>query len=186
MDFPVPEQAIAWARRLLPATPPIAIHPGAGAAIKLWQVERWATVADALAEEMGAEVLLTGAQTERPLCLEIAAQMKHAAQVIAGETTLDQLAAALGHCRLVLGPDSGPLHLAVAMGTPTVHLYGPVDPTTFGPWGLPERHMVLTSAWSCIPCNRLDYGVSELAHHPCVREIRVEAVLAAARQAVLA
>ncbi len=186
LEFNVPEQASAWARRVLPTASAIAIHPGAGAAIKLWQVERWAAVGDALAEEMGAKVLLTGAQAERALCLEIAAQMKHSAQVLAGETTLDQLAALLSRCRLVLGPDSGPLHLAVAMGTPTVHLYGPVDPTSFGPWGLPDRHAVLTSAWPCIPCNRLDYSDSELAHHPCVREIPVEAVLAAARRAVLA
>lgn len=186
LEFHIPEQANAWVGRALPAAPLIAIHPGAGAAIKLWQVERWAAVGDALAEEMSAKVLLTGAQDERALCLEIAARMKHTVQVMAGETTLDQLAALLSRCRLVLGPDSGPLHLAVALGTPTVHLYGPVDPTTFGPWGLPERHAVITSAWPCIPCNRLDYGVSELAHHPCVREIPVDAVLAAARHAVLA
>jgi heptosyltransferase-2/heptosyltransferase-3 len=127
-------------------------------------------------------VLLTGSQAEERLCAGIAERMESEALVLAGQTTLDQLAALFARCRLVLGPDSGPLHLAVAVGAPTVHLYGPVDTATFGPWGAPGRQRALTSAWPCIPCNRLDYGPDELAHHPCVREIRVEQVLQAARR----
>ena len=99
---------------------------------------------------------------------------------------MDQLAAILTQSRLVLGLDSGPLHLAVAAGTPTVHLYGPVNPQTFGPWGPPDHHRVIISAWPCIPCDRLDYDPSELAHHPCVREIDVNSVLEAARQVLAA
>ena len=86
----------------------------------------------------------------------------------------------------MIGLDSGPLHLAVALHTPTVHLYGPVDQTVFGPWGTPERHRVLISDWPCIPCNRLDYGPEELAHHPCVKEIDVDQVMAAAQDALVA
>jgi len=186
LEFHVPAQAVAWARAILHDGRPIAIHPGAGAAIKLWRAEHWAGVADALANETGAGVLLTGSEAERPLCQKIAAQMKTEAQVTAGETTLDQLAALLSQCRLVLGLDSGPMHLAVAVGTPSVQLYGPVDPTTFGPWGPPERHRVLASAWPCIPCNRLDYGPGELFNHPCVREIDIPGVLRAARVALSA
>jgi heptosyltransferase-2/heptosyltransferase-3 len=186
LEFHVPAQAIAWAKALLRDSRPIAVHPGAGAAIKLWRAERWAAVADVLAKETGVDVLLTGSEAERPLCQRIAAQMKTEARVTAGETTLDQLAALLSQCRLVLGLDSGPMHLAVAVGTPTVQLYGPVDPTIFGPWGSPERHRVLASAWPCIPCNRLDYGSDELADHPCVREIEIPAVLAAAREVLSA
>lgn len=186
LEFRIPEQAVTWARDLSGCGHPIAIHPGAGAAVKLWQVERWAAVADALAAETGAPILLTGSPAERPLGLKIAAHMKRAAAVLAGETTLDQLAALFAQCRLVLGLDSGPLHLAVAVGTATVQLYGPVDRTTFGPWGPPERHRVLVSAWPCIPCNRLDYSPDELAYHPCVREIGVAEVLEATRQALSA
>jgi heptosyltransferase-2/heptosyltransferase-3 len=186
LEFQVPAQAIAWAKALLCDGHPIAVHPGAGAAIKLWRAERWAAVADGLAKETGADVLLTGSEAERPLCQKIAAQMNTESRVTAGETTLDQLAALLSQCRLVLGLDSGPMHLAVAVGTPTVQLYGPVDPTIFGPWGSPERHRVLASAWPCIPCNRLDYSSDELADHPCVREIEIPAVLAAAREVLSA
>jgi ADP-heptose:LPS heptosyltransferase len=192
LEFHIPEQAAAWAGDLLQGSRPIAIHPGAGAAVKSWRVERWAAVADVLADEVGAEphqdarqIVLTGSQRERSLCLEIAGQMRTRARVMAGETTLDQLAALFGRCRLVLGLDSGPLHLAVAAGAPTVHLYGPVDRATFGPWGPPERQRALVSAWPCIPCNRLDYAPDELADHPCVREIGVNEVLSAARQVLL-
>jgi ADP-heptose:LPS heptosyltransferase len=184
LNFNIPERALAWARRALPTAYAIAIHPGAGAVIKLWEVGRWAAVADALAQQKDAQIVLTGSKAERPLCLEIAAQMVTPAQVMAGDTELDQLAALFSRSRLVLGVDSGPLHLAVAVGTPTVHLFGPVDAVAFGPWGPQERHHAIVSAWPCIPCNRLDYGVDELAHHPCVREISVNAVLDAAQRAL--
>jgi lipopolysaccharide heptosyltransferase II len=186
LEFHVSEPAAVWARDLLGDACPIVIHPGAGAPVKLWRSERWAAVAEALTRETGAQILLTGSPAERSLCLEIATHMESEARVMAGETTLDQLAAILNQSRLVLGLDSGPLHLAVAVGAPTVHLYGPVNPEIFGPWGSPERHRVIVSAWPCVPCNRLDYGPDELAHHPCVREIDVNPVLKAAREVLAA
>jgi len=184
LEFHIPQSANDWAESLLGKERPVVIHPGSGAAIKLWQVKSWAVVADALFSETGATILLTGSKAERPLCLQIAEQMTTHARVIAGETTLDQLAAILARCRLALGPDNGPLHLAVALGTPTVHLFGPADPQTFGPWGDRARHRVVVSEWPCIPCNRLDYSPAELVDHPCVREISVDAVMSAARQAL--
>ena len=186
LEFHIPEQAVAWVKKLLSHSRPIAIHPGAGAAIKLWRVDGWVAVADALSRETDSQIILTGTQAEHPLCVEIAAKMESEPLVLAGETTLDQLAAVLSKCRLVLGLDSGPLHLAVATGTTTVHLYGPVDAEIFGPWGSKERHRVLVSGWPCIPCNRLDYGPNELANHPCVREISTDAVLTAAHQTLAA
>jgi heptosyltransferase-2/heptosyltransferase-3 len=186
LEFPIAESAHAWARTLLRVRSAIAIHPGAGAPVKLWQASRWAAVADALSQETGAQILLTGSRSERALSLDIAAKMHAQAWVVAGETTLGQLAAIFTRCRLVLGVDSGPLHLAVAVGTPTVHLYGPVDRAAFGPWGDTARHRALVSAWPCIPCNRLDYAPQVLAHHLCVREISVQQVLTGARKVLAA
>jgi lipopolysaccharide heptosyltransferase II len=160
----------------------VCIHPGAGAPVKLWRNEGWAQVADALVEGYGAKVVLTGSASEAPLVQAIAERMASQPLVAAGQTTLGQLAALLARCHLVLGVDSGPLHLAVAVGTPTVHLYGPVDSRTFGPWGDPARHIVLTSGMDCIPCNRLDYRVDELEDHRCVWDISEAQVLGAARQ----
>jgi len=99
----------------------------------------------------------------------------------AGVTTLSQLAALQARCALVLGSDSGPLHLAVAIEAPTVHLYGPVSVSKFGPWGDPARHVVLATGWDCAPCNRLDWPATVLAQHQCMAAISPEQVLAAAK-----
>ena len=158
----------------------IGIHPGAGAPVKLWRNEAWDQAADALAQRYGDRVILTGSAAESPLCRAIAEQMITKPIVAAGETSLGGLAAIMARCRLVLGVDSGPLHLAVALGIPTVHLFGPVDSRAFGPWGDPAHHIVVTSDMDCIPCNRLDYALADLHQHPCVRNITVEQVLEAA------
>ncbi len=161
-------------------SPLVAIHPGSGAPVKAWRSSAWARVADALAVRHGARIVITGGPGERRLAEAVAGAMYHSAIVIAGQTTLGQLGALLRRCALALGPDSGPLHLAVAMGTPTIHLFGPVDARLFGPWGDPQRHRVLTSDWACIPCNRLDYPEAALPEHGCVHDIAEEAVLEAA------
>lgn len=164
----------------------VVIHPGAGTPIKRWESERWATVADALARELDATVVLTGGDHEMPLAREIATHMRTPACFVIGDTQVGQLAALYERALIVLGPDSGPLHLAVATLTPTVALFGPADPTEFGPWGPPERHRVLTSPIGCRPCRILDWSGDDPALHPCVREITVGHVLQAARQAVRA
>lgn len=160
----------------------VAFHPGAGAAVKQWRTEAFAEVADAIVHRWKVNVVITGSRDELDLAWSVYARMQCEAIVAAGDTTLGQLAALFRRCSLVIGPDCGPLHLAVATGTPTVHLYGPVDARKFGPWGEPDRHLVLTSDRECIPCDRLDYSAEELPSHPCVREISSEVVLAAAGQ----
>jgi lipopolysaccharide heptosyltransferase II len=193
LDFPIGEQDAEYISRYLakqgafaPALAGeeylIAIHPGAGAPVKQWRPEAWAQVGDALAASCPARIVITGSRDELDLAWSVSARMRSEAIVAAGDTSLGQLAALFARCRLVIGPDCGPLHLAVAVGTPTVHLYGPVDAVKFGPWGAPERHLVVTSNRACIPCNRLDYSAEELADHPCVREIPVQNVLEAAQK----
>jgi len=185
LEFPFSAAEATFARDLLSSrgvsetVPLVAIHPGAGAAVKLWPPERYARVADALIEEWGARVVLTGSRDELGLAWTVAAAMRHDPVVLAGMTSLGQLAALLATCNLVIGADSGPLHLAVAVGTPTVHLYGPADPRLFGPWApqSPGRHRVIMSPRPCAPCHRLDYAASELPAHPCMAEIEVAQVL---------
>ena len=103
---------------------------------------------------------------------------------MAGDTNIGSLAALFERCDVVLGPDSGPLHLAVAVDAPTVALFGPADPVEFGSWGSRERHQVLYSNIGCRPCRVLDWGSDDLQYHPCVREISVGSVLEAARRAI--
>jgi len=187
LEFWVREEDRAFAKSYLAARdvgegePVVSIHPGAGAPVKLWRNEAWAWLGDRLAQEEGVKILITGSANEEKLVQAIAQKMTTPPMISAGETGLGQLAALLERSALVIGPDSGPLHLAVALGVPTVHLYGPVDVRTFGPWGERSRHKVLVADMHCIPCNRLDYPEEELAEHPCVRQILEEEVLKAAR-----
>lgn len=181
LNFAISEADEAWAEGYLQryGNPQrvIAIHHGAGATVKFWREEAWREVAETVARRWNAAILFTGAAQERPLVERITQGLSTPPLIAAGETTLGQLAALLRRAHLAIGPDSGPLHLAAAVGTPTVHLYGPADARLFGPWGDPARHRVVTSNWACIPCNRLDYGEGELAAHGCVRDITAEQVL---------
>lgn len=159
----------------------IALHPGAGAPVKLWRGTAFARLADGLVSSYEAEIVLTGSPEERKLLEAIQAGMEAPARLLVG-ASLGQLAAVLRRCDLAVGVDSGIMHLATALGIPTVHLYGPADASTFGPWGNGARHRVVSSGLDCIPCRRLDYRPSKLSQHPCVRLITVAQVLAAAHQ----
>jgi len=168
----------------------VCVHPGAGAPVKLWDNRSWAQVIRVLMQEYQAKVILSGGPDEVGLVRELedflaagfAGESCADVMNLAGRTNLGQLAAVMQRCHLVLGVDSGPLHLAVAVSAPTVHLFGPVDAHLFGPWGDAERHVAIVSPRGCVPCNRLDYTRAELDAHPCMREITVEAVLSAARR----
>ena len=170
-------------RNLQPSTfnlqPLIILHPGAGAAVKLWEPDKWGGVARQLHQE-GAAVVVTGGPDEQVLAAAVVAAAGDGVVNLAGQTPFGVLAALLATASLVLGPDSGPLHLAVAVGTPTVHLFGPADPLRFGPWGAPPAwHRVLVSGWTCAPCGKLDW--TDLPGHGCVRDITPAQVLEAAR-----
>jgi ADP-heptose:LPS heptosyltransferase len=162
----------------------LCIHPGSGAEVKLWEEQKWATVADTLSEQLDATVVFTGSEKEIPLIQRITAQMQADACLIAGDTHTGQLAALYDRALVVLGPDSGPIHLAAAVGTPTVALFGPARTSEFAPWGPQNKNIVLTSDIGCLGCGILDWGIDDLANHPCVREISVGRVLEAARRAV--
>lgn len=174
------ETATAWLAGLPhPPSGPVAIHPGAGAPVKRWRPEAWAALVHSLLPP-GEGLVLTGSADEAALTAEVAALLPDRPVLdLAGRTTLGSLAAVYRRCRLVLGPDSGPLHLAVAVGSPSVHLFGPADPARFGPWGAAGRHRVVASTLDCAPCGRLDW--EDLAAHPCVRDLEGPRVLAAAR-----
>ena len=168
-------------------TPIVVIHPGTGAAVKLWRNEAWAHCANVLptllTTSAQVRIILTGSPNERPLLEEIARGIT-TPPVIFTDLTVGQLAALLGRASLVLGVDNGPLHLAVAQETPTVQIFGPTDPHVFGPWGNPEQHIVIASTHRCptcpaIPCGRLDFRPDELPQHPCVRLVAEQEVEAA-------
>jgi heptosyltransferase-2/heptosyltransferase-3 len=188
LAHPVAGEDAAYIERFLadqgytPGAPLVVIHPGSGSPYKAWVAARWAEVAGVLAARLDAQIVLTGAANEAHMVRAIARGMLASRPPIiaAGCTTVEQLAALLARAALVLGTDSGPLHLAVAVGAPTVHLYGPANPAIYGPWGAPERHAVVQSSLGCVPCSVLDWAGDDPANHPCLQEISVAQVLAAA------
>lgn len=128
------------------------LHPGSGAAVKLWSGSHWRQVAAGL-RQRGMGVVVTGSNAEADLCEAIADGT--GAISVAGRTPLRVLLEILRGSTIAVGTDNGPMHLAVAAGTPTVHLFGPSDPGRYGPWGDPRRHRVVSAGWRCPRCGDL-------------------------------
>ncbi|MGH7662820.1 MAG: glycosyltransferase family 9 protein [Gemmatimonadaceae bacterium] len=127
----------------------IGLFPGSNAASRRWDAERFADVAHALVAR-GERVIVFGGPHERNLTAAVAGSV---AVDMGGRTDLPLLAAALSECALLVTNDSGPLHLAAAVGTPTVSLWGAGDPAVTGPLG--EGHLLLRHPeLPCVPCVR--------------------------------
>lgn len=161
--------------------PYFCIHPGSGTWVKRWKNELWAKVADTLIDQLDAEVVFTGGDGERAMVDDIQNRMEHKSYTTAGDLSIEQLAALYENAKVVLGPDSGPLHMAAAVKTPTVALFGPADPVEFAPWGDKNHHMIVTSPIGCRPCRVLDWGDDDPQYHPCINDITIGQVLEAAR-----
>lgn len=159
------------------AGPAVVLHPGSDPSYR-WPADRWAAVAAALAKEDGARLAVTGSAADRPLAEEIVRRAEIPARVLAGETTLGRVAAVIAESRLVVSVDTSATHLASAVGTPCVALFGAGDPDIWRPWG--EGHAVLRTeeALPCLGCKR---PTCALETHKCMEGIAAERVLRTAR-----
>ena len=130
----------------------IGVSPGAAyGTAKRWIPERFAEAAGKLAEARGATVALFGSKSERALCDEVARGLDGVEVVnYAGETTLEQFIELASGCELFLTNDSGAMHIASALGVPTVAIFGATDDTTTGPTGVNAR--VVRERVECSPC----------------------------------
>lgn len=189
---PLPEAQARLEARLAalgvpPGLPLIGVQAGAAnGAAKQWYPEKWAAAAGELARRRGAGVILTGTARERPLAEAIRAALGVPAWNLAGETDIPGLVALLGRLELFLAGDTGPMHLATALGVPTVAVHGPTDPALSGPWP-PGRAVVVRLELPCSPCYDLtDAAVCPLGHHNCLRLLGPGAVVAAAEEALRA
>jgi heptosyltransferase-1 len=135
-DWPVSRRRMRdWIGSLRLHAAPVLVNPGAGWASKLWPEERFAAVARGLFERHGLTSLVVwGGERERGSAERIAAAAGRAA-IVAPPTTLQDLAAVCRMARLFVSGDTGPLHLAAAVGTPCVGLFGPVPASRNGPYG---------------------------------------------------
>lgn len=139
--------------------PLVSIHPGSPIILKRWIPERFAELADWLIEQKEAQIVFVGVQDEISIIKYIQNQMQSKSTNIAGKTTIPQLASILQKSDVFIGNDSGPMHLAAAVGTKTIGLYGPGDPRRFGPVG--EMCQIIQNKNDCPPCSGKEcrYGV---------------------------
>jgi ADP-heptose:LPS heptosyltransferase len=179
LDEPARAAAAAfWETHRLGGQQVVGIQPSAGAPLKRWPIERWASLADKLVAA-GRTVLLIGEPNDRPLLMSIQARMSCADAPIACGQSLSVSAAFYERCALVVGPDSGSAHLAAAVGTSTVRLYGPAPSDVFGPWPPSDNQRVLmTNSLSCAPCGHLEAPPCGATTLPaCMLAVGVEDVL---------
>ena len=130
----------------------IGIHPGGNWRYKLWQPENFAQLADTLREKWNAQILLFAGPDECPLQERVAALMRWE-PVIIKERDLRQVAALIEACDIYIGNDTGPMHIAAAVGTSVVALFGATNHHRSGPYG--EGHIVVQSGLElgCNPCH---------------------------------
>jgi lipopolysaccharide heptosyltransferase II len=166
------------ARGVVCAARPIVLHPGASAASRRYPPERFGEVATRLARETGATFLITGSASERPLVEAVirAAAPDVRAQLhdLSGALTLGELGALIERASVLVSNNSGPVHLASALGAPVVDLYALTNPQ-HTPWQTPHR--VLFRDVDCRWCYR---SVCPQQHHACLLGVAPGEVVQAA------
>ena len=136
---PLNHQAQTKIAALLPKEP-LGFIPGCRGEGKRWSADAFSHVISHLAQHH--PIVLFGSPDERELCDQIAAKSgktNHPLLNLAGQTSIAEMTAALARCRLIIGNDTGPLHVAVALGKTILGLYGPTDAASVGPYGQPEN-----------------------------------------------
>jgi ADP-heptose:LPS heptosyltransferase len=166
--------------------PLVGVHPSGGRPVKQWDVSRWSQVAGRLQRELGATILITGSAADRPLATALAAGLPERALDLTGRLSVRETLAVLARLDLFLSPDTGPMHMAVSVDTPSVGVFGPSDPVRYfsGGSGAPgSRHVVVKPDLWCAPCNLIrkpPEECSSAAGPECLRLVGVDAVYGAA------
>jgi exopolysaccharide biosynthesis WecB/TagA/CpsF family protein len=163
----------------------IIIHAGGGgySMARRWSPAGFAAVADALKAEYNAQIVLVGGANDDGESVKAA--MKTDAVDLIGKTRLQELAGVIAEADLFIGAESGVMHLAAAVGTPAVAIFGPGNPAAWGPWTPFGKSIVVRSAPECSPCSYIRHTVGLREGCPartCIRMVTPEDVLAAARK----
>lgn len=183
----IPDDARREAQRLLgdvsEATMRIGVHVSGGRPVKQWALERFAEAATRLAREHRAAIVLTGTADDRTLTDRVAGLMPADVRRLnlAGTMTLPVFGGLLESMDLLVTGDTGPMHLAAAVGTPLVAIFGPSDPARYGP--LSARARIVTADLWCRPCNRVRLPPARCSRGTpdCLALITVDMVVDAAR-----
>ena len=156
----------------------IGIHPGSRHGYARWVNERFARVGDELISKYNARVIFTGSGNDIATVKDIAGLMKRDAVILAGSTALRQLAAIIKRCRIYISVDTGPLHMAVSLGTPTISLFSGRDfPEKWAPYG--NMNIVIRKDILCSPCFKRDCDDNK-----CMEMIEVSDVLEAVERLI--
>jgi heptosyltransferase-2 len=154
----------------------VALCPGSiNSRAKRWPVERYAVLADRLMDELGTQVLLIGSAAEAEVSAAVRSRMMNQPLILAGETKLDELVAILSLVDLLITNDTGPAHIAAALGRPTLVIFGPTNPLTTRPFS-PLAEIVRTPP-ECAPCMLRDCPID----HRCMTAITADEVFDRAR-----
>lgn len=174
LSFPIEEEEISWAERVIKGFRSeeelIGIHPGASGPYKRWPVKNFIDISKSL-NERNKKIVIFGDGSEKEIGMEIEMALGPNVLNLAGVTTLGQTAAVMSECSLVLCNDSGPMHLAAAVGTPVLALFFSTHFVETGPYG--ENNLVLYPLLDCFPCQ----GTASCIHKKCLDSIQAEAVL---------
>ena len=187
LSFPVSKEDEEWARvffkknKINPKKKIVGIIPGGGASWgpdavdRRWPGEKFAKLADKLIEKFCVQIILFGDSRERELCENVRRSMQNACLVACGEANLGQFAAFLKACTLVILNDGGPLHIAMAVRSKVVAIFGPVNENVYGPYP-PDGSTVVNHATLCRPCYKR-FRRSQCDHISCLRQLSEENVL---------
>lgn len=150
----------------------VCLNPGGNWDLKRWPSEYFVMLGDSIAEKYKAKILIVGAEKDRELALGIASHMKYKPIVSAGRTSLSQLAALFEKSHVVISADSGPMHIAVSMKTPTIALFGPTSPEITGPIGSSKIKVIQENVGCATPCYK-----SDCRSNKCMQAITVQRVM---------
>jgi len=154
----------------------VGINPGGDRANRRWDVANYAVVAGRIAEQYGARIILFGGPGEENIAESIQQRVKQEVVNLAGKLTLNELTYIISRLDLLITNDSGPMHIAAAVSTPQVAVFGPEDPQRLRPYTSPETYRIVSKTLDCRPC-----GTDECDHVSCLRNITVEEVFEAAK-----
>lgn len=180
LSLQVPSSILQQVQRLLEQLgldrqrPWVAIHAGATALSRRYPPAGFAEVARRLTLEVGCQVLFTGTEAERELIEQIQAEMGVASYSLAGCLNLSQMAALLAIAPLLIANNTGPVHIAAAVGTPVVDLYALTNPQ-HTPWGVPNRVL-----FQDVPCKFCYKSICPEGHYNCLRLVTPDTIVQAA------
>jgi lipopolysaccharide heptosyltransferase II len=163
LEDAIPDRSEQW----------IVVHPGASAPARRYPAESFSRVADLIARDLGYRVLFTGSEAERDLIESIQARMTHKSVSLAGLLGLGELAALIEMSPVLVSNNTGPVHVAAAVGTPVVDLYALTNPQ-HTPWAVENRVL-----FHDVPCKYCYKSVCPEGHHNCLRLISPESVIGA-------